>query len=279
MRLSVRPLAAALAVLALAAVPVLVAGPAGSAAPPPATYDALGDSYASGAGVLPYSTQRFPWETRSCERSTQAPARLIDGRKKIELDDFAACGGAKSADIANQVAVLDADTDLVSVSVGGNDIFWSEAVTTCIVAPQPVCEGALARSVNAVRTVLPGLLDTAYTSIRAAAPDAHVVVTGYARLFSPEYGDYVTPVGTLTTAEQQLMNDGADLLNATIAGVAAKRGFEFVDVTKRFDGHGVNAPDAWIGGLASPAPFHPNLAGYTDYAAAITAAVNPNELR
>lgn len=280
MRLTIRYLASALTALAITAVPVLVAGPAGSAPPPAATYDALGDSYASGAGVLPYSTETFPWEgTKNCERSTQAPARLVDGRKKIELDDFAACGGARSADIANQVSVLDGGTDLVTVSIGGNDIFWSQSVTACIVYSQAMCEGALARSISAVRNTLPSLLETAYDSIRTGAPNAHVVVTGYARLFSPEYGDYVTPLGVVTTAEQQSLNGGADLLNATIADLAADHGFEFVDVTKRFDGHGVNAPEPWIGGLTSPAAFHPNLAGYSTYAAAITAAVNPRELR
>lgn len=272
MGLRTRTLASALATLALVAVPALVAAPAGSA-PPRVTYDALGDSYASGAGVLPY-------DGPTCARSLEAPARQIDGRMRIRLDDFAACGGAVSADIAEQVSVLDDDTDLVTVSVGGNDIFWTQAVTACILGGEAQCAAAIARSRTAVEQVLPGLLDTAYAQIRAAAPHAHVAVTGYARLFSPEYGDY-TVIGSavVTTAEQQLANEGADLLNAVIRERAEAHGFQFVDVTRRFVDHGVNAPDPWILDLAGAAPFHPNAAGYEAYASALTAALNPRDLR
>lgn len=191
----------------------------------------------------------LPYDPGPCARSVSAPARLVDGRKRIVLDDFVACGGAKAMDIPGHVTALDTDTDLVTVSVGGNDIYWIEAVATCILADEATCKGAVNRSRAAVLQSLPGLLDTAYSSIDRAAPNARVLVTGYARLFSPEYGDYVTPYGTVTAAEQQLMNDGAHLLNSVIAARAAAHGFTFVDVTKRFDGHGINAPEPWLLGL------------------------------
>ncbi|MCA0293143.1 MAG: hypothetical protein LCH82_16245 [Actinobacteria bacterium] len=50
-------------------------------------------------------------------------------------------------------------------------------------------------------------------------------------------------------------------------------------MTKRFLGHGVNSTDPWILGLSGPAAFHPNLAGYEVYAAALTAAISPRSLR
>jgi hypothetical protein len=75
------------------------------------------------------------------------------------------------------------------------------------------------------------------------------------------------------------MNDGADLLNSVMAETAAEHGFQFVDVTSRFIDHGVNAPEPWVLGLTDPAQFHPNLAGYEAYAAAVTSSVNPRDLR
>ena len=75
------------------------------------------------------------------------------------------------------------------------------------------------------------------------------------------------------------MNDGADLLNAVIADVASEHGFQFVDPTRRFIDHGVNAPEPWVRARRTRAPSAPNLDGYEAYAAAVTSQVNPRDLR
>ena len=267
--LTLRSVAAALAALCIPAVVATAPAMAATAAPGDAVvYDALGDSYGSGFGVPPYSA--------TCGRSSAAYAVQIDGQMRIELDDFAACAGATTGSLlATQLDALDEDTDLVTLSVGGNDIGWGSVVGACVVGGDTQCETALSSVRNVIETVLPGLLDATYTQIVAAAPDAHVVVTGYPRLFSPEYGAYYNA----SPAEQQEMNDGADVLNAVIAEVAGDYGFQFVDVTDRFVDHGVNAPEPWVLGLTDPGRFHPNLAGYRAYAAAVTSSVNPRDLR
>ena len=249
---------------------LVAAAPASAGPPEPVVYDALGDSYGSGFGVPPYAGG-------NCARSDAAYAVQIDGRMRIDLDDFAACAGATTASMnATQLGVLDEDTDLVTVSIGGNDIGWGGVVGGCVVgANDAVCAALIAQARQTIQNVLPGQLDASYAGIAAAAPNAHVVVTGYPRLFSPKFGAYFEA----SPAEQQAMNDGADLLNAVIAGKAAEYGFQFVDVTKRFDGRGVNAPRPWILGLTDPGLFHPNLAGYRAYAAAVTSSVNPRDLR
>lgn len=249
----------------------LVGSASASAAPPePVVYDALGDSYGSGFGVPPYTGG-------NCARSEAAYAEQIDGRMRIALDDFAACAGATTVSMnATQLGVLDEQTALVTVSIGGNDIGWGQVVGVCVAgANDALCAALIDQTRQTIQTVLPGLLDATYAGIAAAAPNAHVVVTGYPRLFSPEFGVYFQA----SPAEQQAMNDGADLLNAVIATKAAEYGFQFVDVTKRFVGHGVNAPEPWIIGLTEPGLFHPNLSGYRAYAAAVTSSVNPRDLR
>ena len=231
-------------------------------------YDALGDSYGSGYGVPPYDGE--------CGRSSGAYAVQVDGRMRIALDDFAACAGATTDSLeSGQLWALDGDTDLVTVSIGGNDIGWGLVVGACVTGADLQCARALAATTATIEDTLPGLLRDTYSQIATAAPDAHVVVTGYPRLFSPEYGPYINA----SEAEQQAMNDGADLLNTVISGVSDEFGFQFVDVTRRFAGHGVNAADPWILGLTDPARFHPHLSGYTAYAAALTSAVNPRDLR
>lgn len=256
-----------LAALALIA-PFLVAATTASAAPPqPVEYDALGDSYASGYGVPPYG---------ECGRSRSAYPVQVDGRMRIALDDFAACAGATTADLlSEQLDALDEDTDLVTITVGGNDIGWSTAVVSCLAGSDDQCAGALDLTRQRIVSQLPGLLESAYAQVAARAPNAQVVVTGYPRLFSPEHGPFLGA----STAEQEALNDGADLLNEVIAEAAAGHGFGFVDVTDRFRGHGVNAPRPWILGPSDPGAFHPDTAGYRAYTAAVTAAINPSQLR
>ena len=248
-----------------------IAGSTASAAgpPDPIVYDALGDSYASGYGVPPY--------TATCGRSDAAYPVQLDGRKHIALDDFVACAGATTLTVVSggQLEALNAQTDLVTISAGGNDTGWSTAVVACLLRDDQTCKLASDAVTAGITALLPGLLDQLYTKMAAAAPNADVVVTGYPRLFSPEYGAYLGA----SVAEQQTLNEGADLLNATLARAAATHGFQFVDVTKRFLGHGVNAPDAWILGLLDPGAFHPNAEGYETYTAAVTSAVNPSRLR
>lgn len=247
---------------------VLALTSASAAAPPTVEYDALGDSYASGYGVPPYG---------ACGQSEAAYAVQLDGRMRVELDDFAACAGATTASLVagGQLEALDADTDLVTISVGGNDIRWSTAVAACLGGTDLQCAQAVALTRDAISNALPELLDSVYAQISSRAADAQVLVTGYPRLFSPEHGDFLAA----STTEQESLNAGADLLNAVIADAAADHGFRFVDVTKRFLGHGANAPDPWVLGPFDPGAFHPNAAGYEAYTAAVTAAVVPARLR
>src|SRR4051812_6101375 len=215
-------------------VPVLLTTSSAEAAPRhPIRYDALGDSYASGYGVPPYD---------ACGRSQSAYAVQLDGRKRIRLDDFVACAGATTATVVSggQLNALDERTDLVTLTVGGNDIGWSTAVRACLGGTDAQCTGAIAVTRTNISSTLPGLLDALYTQVSAKAPRARVVITGYPRLFSPRYGDFLGA----SPSEQEALNDGADLLNSVIAKAAAGHCFQYVGVTKRFRGHGVNAPDA-----------------------------------
>jgi lysophospholipase L1-like esterase len=252
------------AVLAMIAALVLV-GSVATAAPAAASrvvYDALGDSYASGYGVPPYG---------DCGRSQSAYAVQLDGRHRLHLDDFVACAGATTTSLVTggQLAALDSDTDLVTLTIGGNDIGWSTAVVGCLGGTDAQCAGAVALVDSRTTGQLPALLDAVYAKVSAAAPNARVVVTGYPRLFSPQYGAYLAA----SPAELGALNAAADTLDSVIAAAATRAGFQFVDVRQRFDGHGANSPDAWILGPSDPAAFHPTLDGYKAYTAAVNSAL------
>jgi lysophospholipase L1-like esterase len=265
-----RALLSSLAGVTLVASGLLGASAASAAPREPFVYDALGDSYASGVGAPPYDPA-----SGACARSASAYPEQLDGRMRIALDDFAACAGATTQTLVSggQLAALDEDTDLVTLMIGGNDIFWGQAVQACLGGTDLQCAGALGIATDAVTTLLPGRLDGLYAQVSDLAPNAHVVVVGYPRLFSPEFGSYLGA----STAEQQALNDGADLLGGVIADRAAAHGFQYVDVTERFDGHGVNADEPWILG-PGPGSFHPNPAGYQAYTAALTSQIVPSRL-
>jgi lysophospholipase L1-like esterase len=260
---------AAVAALALATPTLLGLTTASSAAPrQPVVYDALGDSYASGFGVAPYTGG-------SCQRSDSAYAVQLDGRMKIDLDDFVACAGATTATLVSggQLGALDADTDLVTISIGGNDIGWSPTVGACLLGSDAQCAGSIALTRGKITNDLPAKLASVYDQVAARASGATVLVTGYPHLFSDGYGPFLGA----SAAEQVALNDGADLLNSVLAQAATAHGFGFVDVTKRFLDHGANASDPWLHGLDAAA-FHPNAEGYEAYTAAVTAAVVPARL-
>ncbi|KUG55644.1 hypothetical protein AVL62_04875 [Serinicoccus chungangensis] len=184
---------------------------------------------------------------------------------------LAAPASAAPDEVVAQLPALDADTDLVTLTIGGNDVGWTQTIGACLLLDDPTCAQALAGSRLLVQGLLPARLDAALTAVGRAAPDAHVVVTGYPHLFTPEAGALVNA----SPEEQEALNEGADLLNATVAAAAQRRGYAYVDVVGRFEGHGVNAPDPWV----DPRTFHPTAQGQATYAAALTGAVAPEHRR
>src|SRR6476620_6394642 len=88
-------------------------------------YAALGDSYSAGVGAQP---------STGCGRNALSYPALFKEQEGIPDAgfDFAACGGATTADVRNgQLGGLTAQTDLVTITVGGNDIGFSPLLATC----------------------------------------------------------------------------------------------------------------------------------------------------
>ena len=272
-----------LAVITTAAVAALVGGvtgPAVAAPRAPLSYVALGDSYASGFGAGSY--------VNGCGQSPLGLPGILDAKKQVDLVGNATCAGAKAAverngpiDLPEQVAGLAAagslsgETDLVTVSAGGNDAGFAQIAGACITQPTAVCEQVIAAQNAAALPVLARNLDSLYDSISAAAPKAEVVVTGYPHLFSPEFGNPVIPV-----ASQTAFNAGTDALNAVIRQQAEANGFTYVDLVPKFEGHGLGSPDPWITSIGAPDALHPTAKGYkSGYFPAVRSSVNLAQLQ
>lgn len=236
-----------------------VAATAGLAAPAAAhdavDYVALGDSYSSGLGAGAYDPA-----SGDCSRSPHAYPALWAAGNGPATFAFVACSGATTSDVrAEQVRALTADTDLVTVTVGGNDVGFAPVLTACVIGDDTTCDGALDTSRFLVDTWLPHALGELYADVSEAAPGATVVVLGYPRLFDPA----APALGNLEPDEQQRMNRLAERLNDRTEAAAAAAGFRFASVEEPFATHGVGATDPWLAGLTLPLDesFHPNAAG------------------
>jgi lysophospholipase L1-like esterase len=252
-----RRLSAFAAVLATTAMAIgLAAMPAQAARPPlPLDYVALGDSYASGHGAVPYTDL-------NCFVSQKGYPAIADKLRDVQLTANTACSGwTMDQVLANiPVAALE-EAEIVTLTVGANDLNSTELLFACL--PAPSSSECLAARTRVETMLTDGSfameLATLVTTIHVLAPDAKIVLTGY-----PFPLDSSHPLAAQ-------VNSLAGGLNAVIAGVAQLTNAQFgdvqyVDVTGAFIGHGVGSADPWINlnpdNLQDPANFHPTAEGY-----------------
>lgn len=245
---------ACLSVVATAVVAGTVAAPQGVASSG-LDYVALGDSYASGAGTRSY----FP-ESGGCRRSPLAYPVLWAHAHPVSSFAFAACSGARADElVAHQLGALSAGTDLVTVSIGGNDAGFGQVMVSCQIGGPQACDRAITAAERYIATQLPGRLDTAYAAIEARAAAAAVIVLGYPQLF--ETGRCIN---SIDAARRARLNGVADRLAAVTADRAGAAGFHYADTRAAFTGHRVCAPDPWLNGPAWPVEesYHPDRDGH-----------------
>ena len=279
-RLSAR-LAATSAALALVA--GFTAAPASAAPanpqPPAPVYVALGDSYAAGTGGGAYTASPFGLPAECLQTAAAYPVVLRPTAVNL------GCFGAKTTDVAlvaERSAALLQSATVVTVTVGGNDINTGQVAVSCTIpGTTSTCEAALFDSLAVKLRELPGKIKNMLDVVKAKAPKAKIVLTGYPRLFTVD--PLLSPQQAQTA---KTMNSAADLLNATIAYSALVNRVRYVSVTERFIGHGIGSTQPWIvapEGLCNPLAncslspfdaFHPTATGYSDgYAAALAAQV------
>ncbi|TNB70323.1 SGNH/GDSL hydrolase family protein [Arthrobacter sp. BB-1] len=217
-------------------------------APPKVDYVALGDSYAAGQGAVPYTDP-------TCYVSRRGYPAIADKLPGLELTN-ATCSGQIVENVMLDVPSVADGTDLVTVTVGGNDVNTMGVLGACMPAPasQACAQSVAGAQEKLTDGSLAASLASLVATIQEKAPGAKVVLTGYPRLFAPDQP--FAPVA----------NPLADILNGVIAGVAANTGAQYVDVATAFDAHGIGSTDPWITfdptNPTDPANFHPNGNGY-----------------
>ncbi|WNV83433.1 SGNH/GDSL hydrolase family protein [Umezawaea sp. Da 62-37] len=270
----------------LAALSITATTGTASAAPRFAEYVALGDSAASGP-LIPDQDESSP----GCLRSSRNWPSVLASALGVAAFRDVTCSGAVADDLEGgqttflgavppQFDALTPTTDLVTLTIGGNDIGLVATALGCVnPLPEPVgvsCEARLtaggtdrlAVRIDAFAAEFGAVLD----GVHARSPLAEVVVVGY--------GTYIRPGGCypeqpLWGRDSDYLQAGVDRLNGVFASEAAAHDAEFVDIAPPSAGHDVCAPvpDRWFEGFlptTAAAPLHPNergMAGIGTYVA------------
>jgi lysophospholipase L1-like esterase len=257
--------------------PAATAQPAGS----PEHYVALGDSYAAGPGI---PVQRI--DPIGCGRSTRNyPALVAEALSIADYTDVS-CSGARidnmtapqptplgSGTNPPQFDALAPDTDLVTVTISGNDIGFFDIVDACarLSSTDPLgnpCErqttasgtDRYAQQITDAAPRVAGVLE----GIRQRSPRATILLVGYLRILPPAVGCY--PVVPIARGDVPYLDDLEQQLTAMLAGQASNHGAVFVDSYAGSLGHDAcQLPGTkWVEGTipTSPAaPVHPNAIG------------------
>ncbi|RVW09049.1 SGNH/GDSL hydrolase family protein [Prescottella agglutinans] len=247
---------------------------AGAPADSEVRYVALGDSRAAGP-----SLDRIA-ETNGCKRSNLGYPNLV--ARGVNAASFLnlSCSGARTENVTNtpqqtssgavppQIDRLPADTTLVTLSIGGNDIRWPKLISRCY-ASGPGGDAGCRTDPAITRDAASALADLApkvwstLAAIRAKAPFARVVLVGHGGIFDNR-GCW--PNLPISDADAVWVNGFFAVFNGVLATAAATSGAQFVDVAAGSQGHDAcAAPDQrWFEGRQagpSASPLHPNAAG------------------
>ncbi|MGW2444082.1 SGNH/GDSL hydrolase family protein [Streptomyces sp. NPDC001675] len=242
----------------------------------PLNYAALGDSYSAASGVLPVDLS-----SPLCLRSTANYPHVLASRTGARLTDVT-CGAAQTKDftasqypgVAPQVNAVDADTDLVTVTIGGNDNgTFINAILACGTAgvlsggQGSPCKDKYGSSFDdAIDANTYPALRTALGSVRAKAPGARVAVLGY---------PWITPATADPSCFVRLPIASGDVpylhamqahLNAVVRRAAEESRATYVDFAQASTGHDAcqAVGTRWIEPLLfgqNIVPVHPNALG------------------
>ncbi|MQA08896.1 MAG: SGNH/GDSL hydrolase family protein [Pseudonocardiaceae bacterium] len=244
-------------------------------------YVALGDSYTSGP-LIPW--QRL--DPLGCFRSTNNYPSLLADRLGVRSTTDVSCGGADTTHMASpqdvplgpnppQFDALRANTDLVTLGIGGNDFgVFGNIVGTCPALRETDPTGAPCREhftesgQDQLLAVMPWITDRVrgvLAGIERRSPNATVLVIGYPRI-APETG-YCPDILPFADGDYAWANEIERALNAAIEEATTGFDARFVDTYPASEGHDACAPDgaAWINGQhikpLAAANYHPYKTG------------------
>ncbi|MEU0470071.1 SGNH/GDSL hydrolase family protein [Amycolatopsis sp. NPDC006131] len=244
-------------------------------------YVALGDSYSAASGVQPSDPDASPL----CLRSSRNYPHVLADEIGASLTDVT-CGAAETRHFSTaqypgvppQLDAVEAGTDLITMTIGGNDsgVFIGALLacgSTGILAggKGSPCKDTFGTSFeDTVRNkTYPALVD-ALRAVRDKAPDAEVAILGYPWILPATGGCFdKMPVAEGDVAYLRSLQA---TLNDAVGRAAEETGVTYVDFSVASEGHDACQPAGvrWIEPFlqgTNPVVVHPNALGEAEMAA------------
>jgi lysophospholipase L1-like esterase len=257
------------------------------------TYVSLGDSYSAGEGLGNYAPgshvdqsqcrvsvlghcvyHKDPKVLNGCDRSSSAYNSTVSGAYGFHGGKQTwACSGSITRDIYDgpgdpnctqghasgsygegcQVNRVNANTSLVTMTIGGNDAGFSSDLKNCYMAERPGgaheagCTGQQSAIDGEIKDMGPRLVAD-LQAIRARAPHARIIILTYPRAFpeNPTQSGACIKLGVsvasyhlcLSPGDQRFLNDEAAKLDTAVCAAvqSAGVGAECVNAYNAFDG-------------------------------------------
>lgn len=239
---------------------------------PTHTYVALGDSYAAMG-----STEAATTGPDDCVRSSDNYPGQVLADDRVTGQDVT-CQGAVTGDLLRprqvgeqtvpaQIEALGPETDVVSLSIGGNDIGFGD-VAGCFLRAMNTgsssdCATTWQKSVDTRMAALPGRLDEVYAAIEERSGGARVITTGYLPLLAP--GDDCAEVDALSPPDRAWAVTLTGQINQVVADAAQRHGAELVLPDQAAEHTACAKPyRRWVdffGHETGAFPMHPTPAG------------------
>lgn len=268
----IRISALALVLSACATLPPTQPIPAG------ARYVAMGSSFAAGPGIPSY----YETPATPCARSTGNYAHVIASRHTLSLTDVTCSGGTTAhltglrETIPPQLDALSADTRLVTITIGGNDLNYIGRLSAAgcrALATQEQdkqkCPNPLAPD-EAAYAALATRMDNIAKDVRRRAPQARLVFVDYLTILPATGVCVATP---LLPTEADALRETAGRLAAITAKAASDNGADILKASDLSAGHSACSADPWMNGYPVPSgggtPYHPNAKGMAAVADAL----------
>jgi lysophospholipase L1-like esterase len=253
-------------------------------APPPAgaKYVSMGSSFAAGPSI---ATPADNPNTR-CNRSSQNYAHQIARRHGLALVDVS-CGGSTTVHILGpwkelppQLDAVDANTLLVTMTTGGNDLGYLGGLGAMSCANVAARPGAEAKPCGAIPPLpsdktygdMESRMRQIISGVHRRAPKARMIIVDYITILPPSGA---CPEVPLLPAQADSSRAIAKRLDEITVRVAKDTGTELIPGSILTQGHDACAKDAWVNGYPSPGVpveptfFHPRLAAMTAIADAL----------